>query len=165
GAAPDPGKAPYLLRPHQPGDMGWVVHRHGLLYSQEYGYDERFEALVAEIVAGYSSSISMPSASAAGSRSAKVRSWARSSWLRNRRRLPSCACCSWNPRREAWASASAWSRSASASLARPATRKSPCGRRATFTLPVGYTRRPASASSITSRTTAGETTWSRKPGN
>ncbi|PYX81246.1 MAG: MarR family transcriptional regulator [Acidobacteria bacterium] len=51
GAAPDPGKAPYLLRPHQPGDMGWVVHRHGLLYSQEYGYDERFEALVAEIVA------------------------------------------------------------------------------------------------------------------
>ena len=53
GAAPEPGKAPYLLRPHQPGDMGWVVHRHGVLYSQEYGYDERFEALVAEIVAHF----------------------------------------------------------------------------------------------------------------
>jgi DNA-binding MarR family transcriptional regulator/GNAT superfamily N-acetyltransferase len=46
-------KMPYLLRPHQPGDMGWVVHLHGMLYAQEYSWDETFEALVAGIVAKF----------------------------------------------------------------------------------------------------------------
>jgi DNA-binding MarR family transcriptional regulator/GNAT superfamily N-acetyltransferase len=44
---------PYLLRPHQVGDMGWVVGRHGALYAQEYNWNIEFEALVAEIVAAF----------------------------------------------------------------------------------------------------------------
>ena len=46
-------KPAYILRPHQAGDMGWVVYRHGMLYAQEYQWNECFEALVAEIVAKF----------------------------------------------------------------------------------------------------------------
>ncbi|MDY0883398.1 helix-turn-helix domain-containing GNAT family N-acetyltransferase [Dongia soli] len=43
----------YLLRPHRPGDMGWIVHRQAVLYAEEYGWDEEFEALIAEITAKF----------------------------------------------------------------------------------------------------------------
>ncbi|RWF92500.1 MAG: GNAT family N-acetyltransferase, partial [Mesorhizobium sp.] len=49
GDKPQP-KVPYILRPLQVGDIGWITHRQGLIYAQDYGWDETYEALVAEIL-------------------------------------------------------------------------------------------------------------------
>jgi GNAT superfamily N-acetyltransferase len=41
------------LRALQVGDVGWIAHRQGVLYAQEYGWDMSFEALVAQIAAQF----------------------------------------------------------------------------------------------------------------
>lgn len=52
GEAPQP-RVPYLLRPHQPGDIGWVIQAHARLYTREFGWDDTFEVLVAGIAARF----------------------------------------------------------------------------------------------------------------
>jgi GNAT superfamily N-acetyltransferase len=46
-------QAEITLRPHRPGDIGWVISEHGALYAEEYGWDGTFEAFVAEIAARF----------------------------------------------------------------------------------------------------------------
>ncbi|NUQ19476.1 MAG: GNAT family N-acetyltransferase [Gemmatimonadaceae bacterium] len=45
--------ASYILRPHRPGDMGWVIHRQAILYHREFGWNEEYEALTARILADF----------------------------------------------------------------------------------------------------------------
>jgi DNA-binding MarR family transcriptional regulator/GNAT superfamily N-acetyltransferase len=47
------GATSYMLRPPQAGDFGWIVHRQGVVYAEEWGYNEEFEALTAGIVAAF----------------------------------------------------------------------------------------------------------------
>lgn len=43
----------FTIRTHRPGDIGWLIHRHGVLYNQEYGWDERSESVAAHIAADF----------------------------------------------------------------------------------------------------------------
>jgi len=52
--AASPATAPdYILRDSIPGDMGWVIYRHGVLFNREFGFNEEFEAYIAEVVARF----------------------------------------------------------------------------------------------------------------
>jgi DNA-binding MarR family transcriptional regulator/N-acetylglutamate synthase-like GNAT family acetyltransferase len=52
-AAKRDAAASYVLRPPRAGDLGWIVYRQGLVYAEEWGYNEEFEALAASIVAEF----------------------------------------------------------------------------------------------------------------
>ena len=51
--SPGPRHPSVTLRPPRPGDLGWILQRHAELYAQEYGWDHRFEALVARVIADF----------------------------------------------------------------------------------------------------------------
>ncbi|MCC0098103.1 GNAT family N-acetyltransferase [Streptomyces flavotricini] len=49
----DNSPADVRLRDPEPGELGWIVQRHGALYAAEYGWNTEFEGLVARIVADF----------------------------------------------------------------------------------------------------------------
>lgn len=49
----DAQPTPFVIRDPRPGDIGWIIHRHGVLYAEQYGWDESFEGLVAEIAGAF----------------------------------------------------------------------------------------------------------------
>jgi DNA-binding MarR family transcriptional regulator/predicted GNAT family acetyltransferase len=60
-AGPRPGRpAAVVLRPPEPGDLGWVVQANGALYAAQYGWDASYEALVARVVADYAERTQQP---------------------------------------------------------------------------------------------------------
>ena len=46
---PEAARPPLIIRAHRPGDIGWIVQSQGKAYAGEYGWDMRFEGLVAEV--------------------------------------------------------------------------------------------------------------------
>lgn len=115
--------APYTLRSHRPGDIGWIIHRQGILYFEEYGWDEHFEALVAEICARFIQNENPECercwvAERNGEIVGAVFCVAKSDPSR------SCVSSMSSPRRAGSASALAWSMSASTSRGPPAMARS-----------------------------------------
>ena len=162
GARPEP-KAPYMLRPHQPGDMGWVIHRHAVLYAREYGWDERFEAMVAEIAARFIQGFDPKRercfmAEKDGEIVGSVFLVAHGKTVAQLRLLLV------EPGRAGSASARASSPSASASRGRRATGRSRSGPTASSWPRGASTRARAIGSCARSRITASATTWSGRRG-
>jgi DNA-binding MarR family transcriptional regulator/N-acetylglutamate synthase-like GNAT family acetyltransferase len=52
GDSPVTGE-PYIIRTHRTGDLSWIAYRHAVLYSQEYGWNQGFEALILEITTNF----------------------------------------------------------------------------------------------------------------
>ena len=105
------GPAPrtVLLRPPSSGDLGWVVQRHGAVYTEEFGWNQDFEAHVARLAAWATWTSGVTSVPRPGSPRWTARPRARCSAFPRTRRRHGCGCCSWNAGPAASASAPGWS--------------------------------------------------------
>ena len=83
---------PFTLRVHQAGDIGWVISRHGSLYTREFGRDATFEALVAKLVQRFSNS-PMRRPSGAGLQNGMVCEWDLYFWCARMQQRRNCDCC------------------------------------------------------------------------
>ena len=164
GADAPPRARTVVLRPPAPGDLGWVLQRHGAIYAAEYSWNPEFEAYVARIIAelpdgpGPAALRGLDRGTGRGARRVRV--------LRARGRQHGAAAAAARGETGPAASASAAGSSTRCcgSPGRPATNGSCCPPSASSPAPGGSTSGPASRWCASSPSTATGTTSSPRTG-